>query len=76
MELTVVKIEVRECASDKHKPYSIDFRYVQNLDTVISYRHIIILFVIFVVSSINSSCLSLFNILCICEVRIITIASM
>lgn len=35
----------------KHKPYSIYFRYVQNLDTVISYRHIIILFVIFVVSS-------------------------
>jgi hypothetical protein len=44
-----VKTEVRECASDK--PHSIYFRNVQNLDRVISYRHITILFVIFVVSS-------------------------
>lgn len=44
-----VKTEVRGCASDK--PHSVYFRNVQNLDTVISYRHITILFVIFVVSS-------------------------
>ena len=32
-----VKTEVRGCASDK--PHSVYFRNVQNLDTVISYRH-------------------------------------
>jgi len=47
-----VKTEVRGCASDKpHSAHSVYFRNVQNLDTVISYRHITILFVIFVVSS-------------------------